>query len=55
MLGIAASRSTMYASGCATRRGAMCVMKRATATASGTAMITATVAARMVPKARGAM
>ena len=37
------------------RRGAMWLMKSATATASGTAMTTATTAARTVPKASGAM
>ena len=38
----------------AIRRGAMWLMKSATATASGTATITATSAASTVPKASGA-
>ena len=39
----------------AIRGGAMWLMKRATATASGTATMTAKVAASTVPKASGAM
>ena len=52
-LGIAASRSTSAPSRFASRRGAKKLMKSATPTASGTAMMIAIVEDRMVPKARG--
>ena len=55
MLGIAASRSIDVAERLRDPRGAMWLMNSATATASGTAMTTARIAARTVPKASGPM